>query len=1265
MPSTNIAYLTDTGGELSAVTASITELAAHGVAVTARATSQVRSAAERASWADHAASCDVVVCSLFAGVEGHPLASELLTHINELPTADQPIVHFQVPSDPATLREYAREASSTKHFDAITTALDAGGVANVTEVLRHLATSTHTPDCAPPHVQRSIPQGYYHPQTGPLVELPEQGDEPKVGLYFPAAMVREANLDVIDACVTALADQGLTAVPIFGEKFPDQRLAVSAAREMLQVDETLRQYLQVDGCTIVDSLITFHPLSLALRDSEAATIYAELGVPVFQALTTTQSPAAWRENPAGVTAREVATLSAQPEHDGVLTGGVVAAKDDTIDPATGAVTGRWVPLAAEVTALATLAAGWAKLRHTAANKRKVAIILHQHTPQLDRVGAATGLDAFASVEKLLHRLAAEGYQIGDIPTADDIAKQLTRQLVSGDGWINGDQALERAGATVDSATAAQWHNELPSTLRAQIEDAWGPAPGEVYTHNGITHLAVQEFGHAMVMVQPPRGILETMTATSVHDGRVAPPHVYMTAYRWLQDAFGAHAIIHLGSHGSIEWLPGQALGLAADSATEVALGGIPNIYPYVVNNPGEVTQAKRRSHGVTISHMPPPVRHAGLHGELAAMQRAVQDFTDAAMKSPETQRQVAEALWDAVDDAGIGTDFGMDRTAALADIEHFVEHVHHYLLDLGDNQINDGLHVLGNPPTGDRLAAYVAALLRHGTAETPSLRAELARAKNLDLEELAKDASVIVDGVSAGDLVLGVDDLATTVVREVLEGGEPTQVLASHDVPAEGRLLRAVHRVPNMAELVCAATNELDAIVAALNAEFIAPGPSGVPTRGDLDVFPTGRNMVTLDPRDLPTPAAHAAGIKAADALLKRFSRSGDHADHSSGGSHRGESHSTGVGAAPKRHDDAESVAVVLWGTATMRSRGEDIGQALHLLGVKPTWDDAGHVVGVEPIPLAELGRARVDVTLKISGLFRDAFPQAVELLDEAVRLVATLEEPSDRNFVRAHVAADVAQYTSEGRADQAWELATARIYGPAPGDFGTGVDISTQTGSWKTTDDLADTFVKTTGYAYGGARQGTEYGQQFRHSLSRIQATVHNEATAESDMLASDARFSEHGGLIAAVTQARGAAPQSFVGDTTATGARQTTLAEAVRSTARSRLLNPAWVESMKAAGYSGAAQLSMAVDAMAGWSATADAVDSTMLDRLARNYLDGETKEWLEDVNPHALAHIAGKFLDLAQRDLWDAADDAHKLAVSAYMEAEGAVEEATDDE
>lgn len=1255
----SVYYVTDTGTELAAVGLAADELSAQGITVTARHTKQL---AAETDWADAAASSNVVVVSSFAGSEGNTTLAALKTAIEK--SGSSPVVHVQVPTDPAELRDHAAAASTTTHdFAAVSKALDAGGAQAFAAVFTKLCDLATGAESAVPEVIKPLAQGFYSCETGPVADIPGSlAAVKRVGVYFPAQMVRDGNLAVVDCLVASLTECGVTAVPVFGEKFPDERLAESFDGDVLRVDDTFRHYfLDGDTCTI-DALVTFHPLSLSMRDTQVATVYQELGVPVFQALLTTQSVDAWKNNPAGVTAREVATLSAQPEQDGVLTGGVVGARDESLDSGTGALTGRWVPLEDEVDALASLVASWVRLRHTEPGQRKVGIILHQHTPQLDRVGAATGLDAFASVRNVLQRLKEEGYNVNDVPASDEIASALTRQVVSGDGWIDGADAVKRAGVTLDAEQATTWHSELPATLREAIEAAWGEAPGGVYTYEGTTHLAVCDFGNVVVMVQPPRGILETMTVTSVHDGTVAPPHVYMNAYRWLREGFGAHALIHLGAHGSIEWLPGQALGLAADSATEVALGGLPNIYPYVVNNPGEVTQAKRRSHGVTISHLSPPVRRGGLHGELARIQAVAAEFSTASMGSPAAQKQVAEDLWDAVEDAGIGIDFGMDKTAALADVDHFVEHVHHYLLDLGDNLVNDGLHVLGEPPTGERLAAFVTVLLRHGSAVAPSLREELGRAMSLDIEELTSDASVVVDGRSSGDIVAGVDERAERLVVAVLDGKSVGEVLEADGLATGGRLQRALERAEPVAALIASADNELDAVVDALNGGFTPPGASGVPTRGDFDVFPTGRNMVTLDPTTLPTMTAHSAGVRAAEALLKRFSRWGDHADHTEGGSHRGESHTAGVGAA-KRKDIAETLAVVLWGTATMRSRGEDIGQALHLLGTRPVWNEAGTVIGVEPIPLSELGRARVDVTLKISGLFRDAFPQAVELLDEAVRLVANLDEEPERNFVRAHVTSDVALYESQGRGDEAWEMATARVFGPAPGNYGTGVDVRAQTGTWESSDDMATTFVESSAFAYGGSRGGKATPEAFTKTLARVQGTVHNEATAESDMLASDARFSEHGGLIAAVTQARGEAPQSFVGEDLPSGAANHTLKEAVRTTARARLLNPRWIESMREAGYSGAAQLSMAVDAMSGWQATSTSVDDTLLDRVASTYLQGDTREWLQEANPHALAHIAGRFLDLHKRGMWDADDDALKLAMDAYMEAEGAVEDATD--
>ncbi len=734
-------------------------------------------------------------------------------------------------------------------------------------------------------------------------------------------------------------------------------------------------------------------------------------------------------------------------------------------------------------------------------------------------------------------------------------------------------------------------------MREGIEQKWGPPPGDRFLDGDDFVIAGLELGDVLVAIQPPRGYGEDPVGI-YHDPELPPTHHYLAVYWWIEQQWGADAIVHLGKHGTLEWLPGKTLALSRGCAPDATLGEMPLIYPFVVNDPGEGVQAKRRAHAVIVDHLIPPMMRADSYDELAQLEAMLDEYARLEVLDPSKLPALAARIWTGIEAANLQADLGVEERPD--DLEELVEHIDGYLCEVKDIQIKDGLHVLGAVPSGEQLRGLTSALLRLGSGSVLGLRRAVGLAYGLDEEALVAAPGAAFAGTapvelterfrgpatSNGDLVDRLESAQMALLDGLAEAGWDAaaaprvvaEVLgASHD-----ELLRTLtFACEEVLPRVLRTTEELDNVVAALSGRHIPAGPSGAPTRGRIDVLPTGRNFYSVDPRALPSQLSWGVGVKLADALLDRHQR-----DH---------------GELPR------TVGLVAWGTAAMRTQGDDVAEILALLGVRPTWHpESQRVTGIEAIPLAELGRPRIDVTVRISGFFRDAFPHLVTLLDDAVALVAALEEPAEQNFVAAHARADAERLAAELGSDAAWRRATTRIFGSKPGTYGAGLLQLLETRDWRDDADLAEVYEAWGGYAYGRGLDGAPAREAMREAFARIDVAVKNVDSREHDILDSDDYYQYHGGMIATVRALTGRAPAAYLGDSSdpsRTVARS--LEEETRRVFRARVANPRWIASMIRHGYKGAAELSATVDYLFGYDATAGVAEDWMYEQVAQKYL------------------------------------------------------------
>jgi len=1046
---------------------------------------------------------------------------------------------------------------------------------------------------------------------------------PVVGILYYRAHHVAGNTGFVHALAGAVEAAGGRALPVFCSSL---RTAEPELIEVLRAADAIVVTVLAAG-----GLVPAGAGAGGADEQWDIGALAGLDVPVLQGLCLTSSRAQWVGNDQGLTPLDAATQVAIPEFDGRLITVPFSFKEVGPDGLTS-----YVPDPERTARVAGIAVKHARLRHIEAAQRRIVIMLSAYPTKHARIGNAVGLDTPASVVRLLAAMADAGYDIGgdELPgVAAGDGDALIHAIIAAGGqdetWLTEDQ-LAGNPVRISAADYRAWFSTLDSGLRAAVVEHWGPPPGELFVDrsqdpDGEIVLAALRAGNVVVMVQPPRGFGVNPIAI-YHDPDLAPSHHYLAAYHWLRDQFAAHAVVHVGKHGNLEWLPGKTSGLSAGCAADAAIGDIPLVYPFLINDPGEGTQAKRRAHATLIGHLVPPMARADSYGDTARLEQLMDEHAQIAALDPAKLPAIRAQIWTLIQAAKLHHDLGLDSRPHDTEFDDFLLHVDGWLCEIKDAQIRDGLHVLGAAPAGAARVGLVLAILRArqmwaGQAQAlPGLREALGHAERsgdrADTDEVEAKARTLVEAMESASW----DPSAVpAVVAATLGTQAPAAV-------ADVLTFAATEVVPRLA----GTTNEISQTLHALDGGFVPAGPSGSPLRGLVNVLPTGRNFYSVDPRAVPSRLAWETGQAMADSLLERYL-----AD---------------TGTYP------DSVGLSVWGTASMRTSGDDVAEVLALLGVRPVWDEASRrLTAVEPIPLGELGRPRIDVTVRISGFFRDAFPHVVTALDDAVRLVAGLDEPADQNYVRAHAQADLAAHGDERRA-------TTRIFGSRPGAYGAGLLPLIDARNWRDDADLAEVYAVWGGFAYGRGLDGREARGDMERAYRRIAVAAHNTDTLEHDIADSDDYFQYHGGMIATVRALTGRAPRAYIGDSTRPDTVRTrSLAEETARVFRARVVNPRWVEAMKRHGYKGAFELAATVDYLFGYDATAGVVEDWMYEKLTDTYVrDEQMREFFRLSNPWALHGIAERLLEAADRKLWDAPDPETLAALrQAYLETEGDLE------
>ncbi|MEG4286881.1 cobaltochelatase subunit CobN [Microcoleus sp. A006_D1] len=1057
----------------------------------------------------------------------------------------------------------------------------------------------------------------------------------KVGILFYRAHYLSGNLAPIDALCQALAERNLAPVPVF----------VSSLREPdLQIE--LLEYFQPKDSEPIQLLLNTTSFAVSGFNSQEPeqNSLKSLDVPVLQAIFSCGGLEQWETELQGLSPRDVAMNVALPEVDGkIITRAVSFKAVQTWNSELETDVVGYVAAGDRISFVADLTANWVKMKQTPAANRRIAIILANYPTRNARLANGVGLDTPASCVEILKAMQQAGYQVENIPASGN---ELIELLTSGVTNDPEGRELRPVNQSLDLAEYEEYFTTLPQEVQDGICQRWGLAENHaqdlITDHKSFAIPGIQ-FGNVFVGIQPSRGY-EIDPALNYHAPDLEPTHNYLAYYYWLREKLGIDAIIHAGKHGNLEWLPGKSVALSNKCYPEVALGAMPNFYPFIVNDPGEGSQAKRRSQAVIIDHLTPPMTRAELYGPLQQLEALIDEYCEAQSLDPSRLPMIRDRIVALTNQENLDKDLGIQLNKS--EFTEFITRTDGYLCELKESQIRDGLHVFGKCPEGRQLRDLIIAIARHPSTNRSGLTRSLAKDLGYDFDPLT----------TAGDLTAELEEKAAELVDNLIQNisvhprssavkiGEATQQeldwIANYLLPS---LLQTNQEITNL--------------LRGLDGRHIPSGASGAPTRGRPDVLPTGRNFYSVDIRAIPTETAWRVGRVAAETLIERYTQEN--------------------GEYPK------TLGLSVWGTSTMRTGGDDIAEALALIGVQPIWDGPSRrVVDFEILPVAVLGRPRVDVTLRISGFFRDAFANLIDLFDSAVKAVAALDEPPENNPLAAQVKQEILDWESAGLSREDAEVRSQfRVFGSKPGAYGAGLQGIIEAQNWTDDADLAKAYINWSSYAYTSSSSSnlpgevtgikqSEWGlsapEAFAQRLGQMQIVLQNQDNREHDILDSDDYYQFQGGMTAAIRNLQGKNPETYFGDNSIPeNPKVRQLKEEIARVYRSRAVNPKWIEGAMRHGYKGAFEIAATVDFLFAYDATANCVEDFMYEGIAQAYIfDEKVQGFIQDNNPWALRDMAERLLEARQRGLWQSAnqDTLDKLR-SIALQAEAVIESHTD--
>ena len=1096
-----------------------------------------------------------------------------------------------------------------------------GGVGNAAAFLDALDDIADGTDKALPP-KPFLPAGIYWPdETGLDLDRlksvwAERGlapDAPVAALVFYRALNQSGDTAPVDAMISAMTEAGLAPLPLFVASLKDAFCA-----------DVLKDLLPQADTKIILNMTSFAVSDPSTeRDQDRSPgPFGIIDCPVLQVMIASNTIENWQDGTAGLNPRDLAMHVVLPELDGRLTTRAVGFKAvPKRDDLTQAMITGYEAHPERAAYVAQLAKNWIKLAALSNSDKKIGLIMANYPNKDSRLANGVGLDTPESVATLMHHLADQGYDAGHPPETGRamIAAMLTAPTNSGIEDREVDAWFSLADYKAAFAT-------LPASVQETITTRWGnPEDDPMVGANGFA-LPVRIYGHIAVAVQPARGY-NIDPKTSYHSPDLPPPHNYVAFYAWLKSSFGADAIIHMGKHGNLEWLPGKALALSEDCLPDAILGPMPHLYPFIVNDPGEGSQAKRRTQGVILDHLTPPMTLADSHGVMAELETQMDEYFEAAGLDGRRTDALMSAILMTADRAGLAADCGI--TPQDSDDEKLLK-LDNFLCDLKEMQIRDGLHIFGKSPEGRLHDDLLTAILRIPRGDGEG-------AKDSLLRSLAKDLGINRVGDMPFDPLTAertdpwtgprpqiLQDISDTPWRHQGDTTERLNLLAAQlvagavscpqDWPATSLIL-AEAMPPIQKALHSSGRDELYYITKALNGGYVPSAPSGAPTRGRPEVLPTGRNFFSIDARAVPTEVAWRIGWASATGLIDRYVQ--DNGNY------------------------PQSLVVSAWGTSNMRTGGDDIAQAMALMGVQPKWDGASRrVTGFDILPLSVLGRPRVDVTIRCSGFFRDAFPAQIALVDKVARAVGALDEPHDQNPIAARMSSEEQTLITSGMDQAEAKLKSGfRVFSAKPGAYGAGLQTLIDEGIWQDREDFGDAFLTWSSYAYGAEAEGVDDRAGLERRLKSTDGIIHNQDNREHDILDSDDYYQFAGGLSAAVAAVGGGDVPVYMGDhSLAEAPKIRSLKEEITRVVRGRATNPKWINGVMRHDYKGAFEMAATLDYLFAFSATTRQVPSHLFDHVFEAWIENQdVYDFLEDANPDALKDMMARFDEAIDRGLW----------------------------
>ncbi len=1042
-------------------------------------------------------------------------------------------------------------------------------------------------------------------------------------LLFYRSHLQSANTLMFDQLIEALERQGINPLPIAIASLKDAE-SITLVNALLEQSDA-RLILNTTGFASQ----TVNSPDLAAEPTSFQSPFTR-PVPVLQLILSSSTEDDWKNYSQGLRSRDIAMQVVLPEMDGRIITRAVSFKSEAFVAGRSEISVVQYSLHAErARFVAKLACGFVQLASKANRHKRIGLILANYPIRDGRIGNGVGLDTPASMINLLKAMRAAGYPIESLP---ETGNQLITEILG--AITNNPETLHQLPCwqSISLEDYLRHFRQLPQSAQDAVQERWGDPGLDPKCRAGRLMIAGIRLGETFVGIQPARGFHIDLSA-NYHDPDLVPPHSYLAFYFWLRHEYRVDALVQVGKHGNLEWLPGKGNGLSDTCWPDIALGPIPHFYPFIVNDPGEGAQAKRRAQAVIVDHLMPPMTRAETYGELTELETLVDEYYQALGMDQRRELWLRTEILKRVGETRVYDELNLSSSADDGEV---LTRLDTWLCDIKEAQIRQGLHILGELPRGDKLVDTLVALLRLPRGEAAEAQGILHNlVKDLDLrcagelfDPLTSSATpwlgprphelqVVTesDWRTEADTRERLELLAAQLVSDYLLNREVAIELPR--LPLTKRLLE--HARKNLMQaLLDSADKEIRSLLTGLEGGFIDPGPSGAPTRGRLDTLPTGRNFFSVDNRSIPSTAAWALGKKSAQALIERYLQ--------------------------EQGDYPRQMGLSVWGTATMRTGGDDIAQAFALMGIKPVWAvGSQRVIDFEIVPAMKLGRPRVDVTLRVSGFFRDAFPNVMKLYDAAVVALADFEEPGGLNSIRTHIGERTLQLERQGLdAQTARRQASYRVFGSKPGAYGAGLQGLIDERCWESSADLAQAYLNWGGYAYGKDKQtadGVEAKDAFSDRLSRLEAVVHNQDNREHDILDSDDYYQFQGGMTNAVTELSGSAPVVYhVDHSNPARPKVRTLKEELNRVIRSRVLNPKWISAMREHGYKGASEMAASIDYLFAYDATTNLIDDYQYALVSDAILfDEQNQQFLRDNNPQALEEMAERLLEATQRGLW----------------------------